>query len=335
MPSGGNVYDRRVSDALQLDVIPVPGAWPRPDAAALAELARALQALPDGDVVLVDGLIACGVPDVVVPHARRLNLGVLVHLPLADETGVDPSVAAELDRRERETLHAARAVVATSRAAARRLADHHGLARVEAVPPGVDPAPLTPGSASGSRLLCVASVTPRKGQAVLVEALAQVADLQWSLRCVGPADGPYAARVRERIELTGLADRIQLMGPQHGEQLHATYAAADLLVLPSHAETYGLVLTEALARGIPVLASDVGGVPEAVGTSPDGSSPGVLVPPGDAAALGRELRRWLTEPEHRERLRSTAQARRPTLQTWADTAEQLGAVLDRLAVQPC
>lgn len=336
LPSGGNVYDRRVSDALQLDVISVAGSWPQPDAAAREALARSLQALPDGDVVLVDGLVACGVPDVVEPAAKRLNLGVLVHAPLGDDAGLEPSVAADLDRRERETLAVARAVVATSRTAARQLAERHGLARVDVAPPGVDPAPLTPGSSSGSRLLCVGAVSRRKGQDVLVEALAQVSELPWSLRCAGPLrDGPFADRMRERIELRGLGDRIQLMGPLHGAQLHATYAAADLLVLPSRAETYGMVLTEALARGIPVLASDIGGVHEAVGVSPDGSSPGVLVPPGDATTLARELRRWLTEPAHRARLRSSARARRSTLQPWAATAEQLSAVLARLAVQPC
>ena len=114
-PSGGNRYDRRVVQGLAAtgwDVREraVPGGWPRPDATARAGLATALAAVPDGAVVLVDGLVACGVPDVVVPAARRLALVVLVHLPLGDETGAPPELAV----REREVLAAAAAVIATS-----------------------------------------------------------------------------------------------------------------------------------------------------------------------------------------------------------------------------
>jgi len=145
VPSGGNVYDRRMCQSLAVREIAVAGDWPRPDDAG--ELAAALAGLEDGSVVLVDGLVACGVPEVVTPEARRLRIVVLVHLPLADETGLAPDVATDLDRRERQTLHAVSAVIATSPWAARRLIEHHGLDanRVHAVPPGVDPAPSSRG----------------------------------------------------------------------------------------------------------------------------------------------------------------------------------------------
>ncbi|WP_371663753.1 glycosyltransferase family 4 protein [Streptomyces sp. NBC_00280] len=342
-PSGGNAYDRRISLDLpgfgwQVHKHAVAGEWPRPGTDARAELARTLRELPDGTVVLLDGLVACGVPEIIVPEAERLRLAVLVHLPLGDETGLDPAVAAELDALERTTLRAVPSVIATSDWAVRRLVSHHGLApdRVHMAAPGADIAPLASGTDGVSRLLCVAAVTPRKGQHRLVEALAAVTDLPWSCVCVGglEQDPEYVADLRALIARHGLEDRLHLAGPQAGAQLDASYAAADLMVLTSYAETYGMAVTEALARGIPVLATDVGGLPEAVGRAPDGGVPGILVPPEDPAALAAELRGWFGEADVRRRLKAAARGRRAALDGWAATARSLAGVLGRIPWEP-
>ncbi|GGW94923.1 glycosyltransferase family 4 protein [Streptomyces lomondensis] len=342
-PSGGNAYDRRVCLDLpgfgwQVTKHAVAGDWPRPSAAARTELARALAGLPDGAAVLLDGLVACGVPEIVVPEAERLRMAVLVHLPLGDETGLDPAVAADLDARERTVLRAVPAVIATSDWAVRRLVSHHGLPpeRVHVAAPGADIAPLAPGTDGVSRLLCVAAVTPRKGQHRLVEALAAVTDLPWSCVCVGglTQDREYVAHLRSLIRKHGLEDRLELAGPQSGAALDASYATADLMVLTSYAETYGMAVTEALARGIPVLATDVGGVPEAVGRAPDGGVPGILVPPENPAAIAAELRGWFGEADVRRRLKAAARGRRAALGGWAATAQSLAAVLRRLPTEP-
>lgn len=328
-PSGGHTYDLRLAEALGLDRVRVPGAWPRPDAGARAGLERLLAGLPEGSTVLLDGLVACGVPEVVLPRAGRLRMVVLVHLPLADETGLDPAEAAALQVRERAVLRGAAAVVATGEAAARDLAARHGLSGVAVAPPGVDPAPeAVPGD--GTRLLCVASPTPRKGHDLLFAALDRVRDLPWTCACPGLAEsggGAWAARVREAAR--ALDGRVGLPGPLTGADLDAAYAAADLLVLPTRAETYGMVVTEALARAVPVLAADVGGVPQALGHDPGGARPGLLVPPEDPGALARALRRWLTDPPLRERLRRSARRRRTALRGWQETARSVSAVLDR------
>ncbi|WP_338784341.1 glycosyltransferase family 4 protein [Streptomyces sp. DG1A-41] len=342
-PSGGNAYDRRVCLDLpgfgwQVTRHAVAGDWPRPGAAARTELARALSGLPDGAVVLLDGLVACGVPEIVVPEAERLRMAVLVHLPLGDETGLAPAVAAELDAKERAVLRAVPAVVATSDWAVRRLVAHHGLPpeRVHVAAPGADIAPLAPGTDGVSRLLCVAAVTPRKGQHRLVEALATVTDLPWSCVCVGSLtqDPEYVAQLRTLIAEHGLGDRLELAGPQSGAALDASYATADLMVLTSYAETYGMAVTEALARGIPVMATDVGGLPEAVGRAPDGGVPGILVPPENPAAIAAELRCWFGEADVRRRLKAAARSRRAALGGWATTAQSLAAVLRRLPTDP-
>jgi len=337
--SGGNVYDRRVCDGLgglgwRVRRHEVPGRWPHPGPGERDALAAVLAGLPDGAAVLADGLVACGVPEIVVPHARRLRVAVLVHLPLAAETGLDPRVAADLDRRERETLRAAALVVATSDQAGRGLAERHGLdpARVGVAAPGTDPAPVAPGTDGASRLLCVASVTPRKGHDVLVAALASLRDLTWSCVCAGPLrrDPGFAARVRRMIDDSGLTGRVRLAGPLTGRPLDVAYAAADLVVLPSRAETYGMVVTEALARGIPVLASAVDALPETLGRAPDGSVPGLLVPPDDPVALAGALRQWLIDTSLRVRIRTSALHRRGMLHGWATTTRDLADLLERL-----
>ncbi|WP_341816014.1 glycosyltransferase family 4 protein [Labedaea rhizosphaerae] len=306
--SGGNTYDRRIAQAAGLPLVRVDGS---------EDLARALAELPDGASAVLDGLVACPAPEVVVPQATRLRLVVLLHLQLADETGLAPEVAADLDRREHEALHAVDAVVATSAWARRRAIEHHGLApdKVRVVEPGVDPAPLAP-AGPGNRLLCVGSLTPRKGQDLLAAALTELAELDWSCTCVGSLhrDPGFVARLRVPAGMT-------IAGALSDAELNARYDTADLLVLPSRGETYGMVITEALARGIPVLATAVDALPDTVGAS------GLLVAPDDVAALRDALRAWLTDPELRARLRAAARSRRDRLSGWDEPSRLLRAVL--------
>jgi glycosyltransferase involved in cell wall biosynthesis len=334
--SGGNGYDLRMCEALGPEVHAVEGAWPNPGQDARDRLAATLRDLADDTTVLLDGLVACGVPEIIVPQAGRLRIAVLVHMPLADETGRDADLIADLDDRERRTLRAVSAVIVTSSWSAQRLIRHHGLPadRVHVAPPGVDVAPVADGG--GARLVCVAAVTPHKGQDVLAQALAEIKDLPWSCECVGPLvrDPEFAARLRGLIGEYGLTERMILTGPRTGPDLAATYAAADLVVLPSHGETYGMVITESLARGVPVLATAVNAGPDTLGQAPDGSVPGMLVSPGDPVELAAALRRFLTEPDFRQRLKESALARRTTLTGWDTTARLLGQVLERLERGP-
>jgi glycosyltransferase involved in cell wall biosynthesis len=335
-PSGGNTYDRRVCRTLaaagwSVTEHRVQGSWPLPAKADRATLGSVLAATPDGATVLLDGLVGCAAPDEVAAESDRLRVVLLVHLPLADETGLPPEVAATLIVRERRVVHAATEVVATSHYAARRVTEMHGLpvGQAHVAAPGVDPAPLSPGTDGRSRLLCVASVTPRKGQDVLVEALAQVADRSARCLCVGAVRRTpgYVDLVRRSARELGLGEQVRISGPVSDADLLAAYAEADLVVLPSRGETYGMVVTEALARGVPVIASAVGGVPEALGRAPDGAQPGLLVPPDDPVALAASLRGWLQDADLRRRLRAAAAARRGALPGWQHTAVALGAVL--------
>jgi glycosyltransferase involved in cell wall biosynthesis len=337
-PSGGNAYDRRVCRGLAalgwaVHEHAVPGAWPRAGEAGHAALAHAVRRIPDGAVVLLDGLIASTAPEALVPQARRLRQVVLVHMPLGHRP--PEGEAGGVRAREREVLAAAAAVVTTSAWSRRRLGELYALPaeRVHVTEPGIDAARLSPGSAAGDALLCVGAVTPAKGHDVLLDALVTVADLSWRCACVGSLDRApaFADRVRRRAWEDELRDRVGFSGSRTGPELDRAYAAADLLVLASHAETYGMVVTEALARGLPVLATDVGGVTEALGFGQDGTRPGLLVPPGDPEALGAALRAWLGDAELRGRLRRAARERRAALRPWAATTSDVARVLADVA----
>lgn len=331
-PSGGNAYDRRVCRGLaasgwSVREYAIPGAWPQASATERADLARVLTTLPHDSVVLLDGLIASTVPDILIPHVRRLRLVVLVHMPLGDQ-------AAETRSVEREALSAAFAVVTTSSWSRRRLLDLYSLPadRVHVAQPGVDAAPLARGSVAGSELLCVGAVTSSKGHDLLVEALATIADVPWTCVCVGPlGDAGFAELLRRRTRAHGIANRIRFVGPCTGPDLEARYAAADLLVLASRGDAYGMVVAEALAHGIPVLTTTANGLPEALGRAPDRSLPGILVQPGDTAALAGALRRWLAEPDLRYHLKQSARDRRTTLTGWATTVALISNVLSGIA----
>jgi glycosyltransferase involved in cell wall biosynthesis len=232
---------------------------------------------------------------------------------------------------ERAVLSSATAVVTTSAWTRARLIELYGLpdGRLHVAEPAVDEAALAAGTAAGGELLCVAAVTPGKGHDVLLAALAATLDLGWSCVCVGSLDRDpaFVSALRRRSLAGGLDARVRFPGPRTGADLERSYAAADLLVLASRAETYGMVVGEALARGVPVLASDVGGVPESLGRGADGSRPGLLVPPGDPTALGAALRSWLGDARLRDRLRTAARERRDSLAGWPATAAVVAGVL--------
>jgi glycosyltransferase involved in cell wall biosynthesis len=329
--SGGNRYDRRVCDGLRaagwtvVEVV-ADGTWPRPGAGDREDLARALDVLPDAALVLLDGMVAAAARSVLVPRAARLRLVVLVHMVFGDVVGEDDEAA---------VLGAARAVVATSGWTRARLLERYPLppSRVHVAVPGVQRAPVSARSPGGGRLLCVGALAPHKGQDVLLEALGGMAGVPWRCALVGPADRDplFAAALARRA--AGMADRVRLPGARTGAALRREYREADLLVVPSRAESYGLGAAEALAAGVPVLASAVGGLPEAVGRTPLGV-PGLLVPPDDAGALAAALVRWLTDAGLRRRLRAAALHRRGSLPGWRETAGRIGGVLAAVAAEP-
>ena len=314
-PSGGNAYDRRVVSGLAAAGWTVQVHETGPDGALAAVLGR----IPDGALVLLDGLVASPAPEVLVPEAARKRLVVLVHMPFADE-------------REGAVLSAAASVVTTSAWAHHVLLETYSLPgdRVHVATPGVDLAELAPGTTTAGALLSVANVIPGKGHDLLLEALAPLTGLRWQCRCIGSLerDPEFVERLHRRALDGGLDGRVSFSGVLPESELARSYASADVFVLPTRSESYGMVVSEALARGLPVVAADVGGVPEALGHGSGGTRPGLLVPPDDPGALREAIRSWLEDPRLRGRLRRAARERRAALTDWSTTTS---AVVDALA----
>ena len=357
-PSGGLVFNASLVRALReaghdVEVRRVPGAWPRPAEEDLRTLERTLGETPGPPrrpTILVDGVVASAAPGQ-VRGAREAgaDVGVLVHLPLPAETGLSAEEGARLAASEREALAAAAGVICTSRWAARDLEERYGVRDAVVLEPGVDPARTARGS-DPPLILLLGSLTPRKNPLTVLRALRGLLDLPWRASITGPYDdsSPYAREVLDAARALG-PGRAEVTGPLTCAALEEVWARTDLLVLASRAETYGMVVAEAHAHGVPTLvgagtaAEEVlRGGPEADGlgrTSPDElagpggpggpGQPGLAVLPEDQAALAAVLRRWLTDPALRRAWREAALQRRGNLRSWEQTAQTLAAYLSR------
>jgi glycosyltransferase involved in cell wall biosynthesis len=332
-PTGGNIYDRRVCTGLaeagwEVLVATVAGVSPVPGSDARADLARVVSAIPDGEAVLIDGLIASPAAAQLLPHTGRIRMTVLLHMPLA--TAVDTHHDASALSSERCVLRAAAGVVVTSEWTRRQVLVRYTIpaSRVHVARPGVDRVAASPRPVRG-HLICVGVLGRHKGQDLLVEALAGLADRDWHCVLAGSLDRDpdFVEQLRTRITRLGYDHRVRFSGVLTGAALSQAYTTADLLVAPSRSETYGMTVTEALAHGLPVIAAAVGGLPEALGSVADGTRPGQLIPSGDPAALAAALGDWLDDEQHRRRLRAAARQRQSTLRGWEQTTQEVANAL--------
>ena len=335
--TGGTIYDRRIMAGLEylgwrIELHSLDAAFPMPTPAALHEAHAVLAALPDQALTVIDGLALGAMPEVVAVHQNRLWLIGLVHHPLALETGLDKGQRQQLFASEREALRSVRQIIVTSPSTVRALADYAIVPeQCVVVLPGTDPAPLAVGSNSDELvLLCAASLTPRKGHTVLLQALAQLKDRRWRLRCAGSDahDPATATALRKQVEDWGLTDRVEWLGELETADLHTAYQQADGFVLPSFHEGYGMVLAEALARGLPIISTTAGAIPDTVP-----ANAGLLVSPGDAAVLAEALARFMEDPGLREQLAAGARFARQRLPDWLTVSAQFAEVLEAVAAR--
>lgn len=332
--TGGYAYARQVMDGLMsrgwaLDVLRLDASFPWPTEAALADAHAKLAALPDDTLVLADGLAFGAMPELARQHALRLRWVALVHHPLYLETGLSEVQQAHLFQREKQALGIVKAAITTSPATARALREQGLYAGpLQVALPGTEPTRLARGSAAqpgqGLNLLCVATITPRKGHMVLIEALAGLLPRPWTLHLVGSTtrDAACTLALRQAIQRHQLTSRVHLHGEVSDEALAACHDRADAFVLPSFHEGYGMALADALAWGLPVLSSRVGAIPDTV---PDGA--GALLAPGDVDGWRAALTRLLTDPAWRASLAQGARQARLHLPTWHDTVSSIEALL--------
>jgi glycosyltransferase involved in cell wall biosynthesis len=341
--TGGYVYDARMVGEMRaagwrVEVHELAGSFPDTDTMAATSMARALGSIPDDAPVVIDGLAGGGLPEVLAPHAHRLRLVGLVHHPLAEETGLPEASATRFAQSERAALAVCRGVVVTSPFTRSRL-EAYGvpLRLVHVAVPGTEPAEpaLGPGPGAPPRLLCVGSITQRKGHLVLLEALERVRALPWTCALAGSAslDPAHARLVSRRLQDLGLGERVDFLGELDRDALDEAYRTSSLFVLASHYEGYGMALTEAMARGLPILSTTGGAIPYTVPVEA-----GVLVPPGDADAFADALKSLLADGGDRiGTLRSGAVRVAGMLPDWREAARDFmvavnAAAKGRLAV---
>ena len=335
-PTGGYAYDRRMMTELgdlgwQIDLLDLGEGFPWPDEATLAAARTRLLAMPADRSIVVDGLALGVLPETASQLAGRNPLLALVHHPLALEWGLSVKQADALRASERAALAAVQGVVVTSAVTAKLLASDYGVPaeRITVARPGSDPALMSQESQDGVvRLLSVGAIVPRKGFDVLITALATLTDLSWRLTIAGDRtrDRNAAARLDADIARHALGDRIAAPGAVSPQRLAALYAEADVFVLASHFEGYGMAYAEAVAHGLPVIGTSAGAIPDTVP-----ADAGLLVDPGDSFALARALRRVIGDADLRRRLASAARAAAPQLPTWRHSAEIFARALETLA----
>jgi glycosyltransferase involved in cell wall biosynthesis len=325
-PTGGYSYDRRIIGELRrlgfgVDVIDLGEGFPRPNAQTRAAALAKLAAIPRGVAIVVDGLALGVLPEVAALRGRNPLIG-LVHHPLALETGLAVEEAERFRASERAALAGMQAIIVTSPTVARVLVADYGVSpdALSVAPPGSErvAAPAR-GGRSGDvvALLSVGIIVPRKGYDLLVAALATLGDLPWRLTIVGDRrrDPGEAARLDADILRHGLTARIAIEGAVPAERLAELYSAADVFVLASRFEGYGMAFAQAIAYGVPVIATTAGAIPETV---PAGA--GLLVPPDDVVALAAALRLLISDAGERARLADNAGAAANLLPTWAASA---------------
>lgn len=325
-PTGGYAYDRRMIAELerlgwQIDVVNLGDGFPRPsDAQRAAALAR-LMDIPSGRAVVIDGLALGVLPEEAKQVAVAHPLVALVHHPLALESGLSAAQAADMRASERAALASAKRVIVTSPATARALVADYGVPedRIVVALPGNDPVRLaTPNTSGAVRLLAIGSIVPRKGFDILIAALATLTDLPWHLTIAGDRtrNVKASAQLDADIGRFNLAGRITVLGAVSDEKIVDLYENADLFALASRHEGYGMAFSEAIACGVPVIATTAGAIPETVP-----GEAGVLVPPDNIDAFAAALRRLIANPGERERLAAGAREAARKLPTWQASAK--------------
>ncbi len=320
--TGGYAYDRRLLAELRRLTLPIQyhglaGSFPYANDTALADTDSWLSSLPDHSTVLVDGLAYAAMDALATKHGKRLHFCALCHHPLSLETGLKPEIRDKLQQSEKRALAAAAEVIVTSARTKQILTEQFAVpkSRITVALPGTDRHDYARCKGEPLQLLCVATLTPRKAHHILIQALSQVQHLPWQAVFIGGDnfDPDWAAQLRQQVQDLGLAERITFAGAK--SNLHADYLYADIFVLPSLFEGYGMVFAEALSYGLPIIAARAGAVPDVVP-----ASAGLLVEPGSVESLSVALQSLLSNGDLRRSLQLGAQAAALKLPAWEQTA---------------
>lgn len=330
--TGGYAYDRQLIEGLEsqgweVDRLALGDGFPEPGPAVRRKAEQLLSTVPDGAMVMIDGLAFGVLDDWAASQASRLLIIALVHHPLALESGLDRQRQAAFRSSETRALACAQHCVVTSPATARELTAHYGVPEcaITVAPPGTEKAPVSLCDGNPPNIVSIGTLIPRKGYDVLINALKAIEDLEWRAMIIGShaLHPPTAQAIRTQIQASGLESRIQLM--ESCADTRAVLAKADLFALASRYEGYGMVFAEALSQGVPVVACRAGAVPDVV---PE--TAGLLVPVDDEQAFSGALRSLLEDRKLHQTMAASARLAGEQLPDWHDTARIVSATLEAM-----
>ncbi len=331
--TGGYAYDRRLLAELhKLDVkvqlTMLSGTFPDPDAYALDDANFKLASIADDSVVIVDGLAFGVMAELAEQHAERLKFIALCHHPLALETGLTEQRQQHLQKSEARALATTTAVVVTSENTTRIITQEFFVPfdKITLALPGTDKQTFAKCEGQPPVLLTVATLTRRKAHDILIDALAQLKHLPWQARFAGGEhfDPEWANYLRSKVVLHGLENKILFLG--NLQDISTEYLNADIFVLPSLFEGYGMAFAEALSFGLPIIAAHAGAVPKLVPTTA-----GILVPPANVAALTNSIAQLLNDSTKRKQLQLGAQQAAQNLPSWKNTAEKFFQLIQKVS----
>ena len=334
-PTGGYAYDRRMVEGLkalgwQVDVLDLGDGFPVVDDARKKRAGMLLAGAPNAAALIVDGLALGVLPEAAARLKASHRVVALVHHPLAYESGLAEPAKKALRVSEQEALSHVKGIVTTSDTTKALLVSDYSVPAnaIAVVRPGNEKRRAARGGKGRLSLLAVGSIVPRKGYDVLVAALATLKDLNWTLTIAGDRERDVLAarRLDAQVSAEGLGDHITVAGAVADDKLDELYSGADVFVLASRFEGYGMALADAVAYGLPVIATNAGAIPEAVAA--DAS---ILVPPDDVASLAASLRRVMGDSAEREKLAANARAAASRLPAWQDQAKLFAQAIESFA----
>ncbi|MEO9901817.1 MAG: glycosyltransferase family 4 protein [Nisaea sp.] len=329
--TGGFIYDRYMVEGLKAAgrlgmVHELTGDFPRAAPYDVAAGAAVLSGLPDRVCCVIDGLALTALGQAVLQHAPRLDIVAMIHHPLADETSLSETEQAAFFEAEKVVLKEVARIVVSSRRTAERLTDF-GVhpSSVYVVEPGIANW-VRPGTSLDDgpiRILSVGTLTRRKGHDVALRALADCRDLDWRLDIVGDArDAAHASELTALVGELELDERVSFHGEVPEDELARMHATSGLFLSAAHHEGFGMALADAVAAGLPVLATHEGAASAVVCQAAH------LVPAGEVSTLSEALRGLLQEPDARQKLAARSRAEAGGLSDWDSAAAAFQRAVD-------
>ena len=326
--TGGFIYEATVLRVLndigcQTTHLELPDSFPDPTDADMAKTLRQLAAVPEKTPIILDGLVFGAIDPAGLAQIKAPVIA-MIHHPLGLETGLSPERAAFLRQNEAAALAQAHHTIVPSPETARLLVSDFGgePERITVASPGFPRPNLKRQIQTPPLILSVGLLAPRKGHDVLLDALALIQDLPWQARIVGKTyQESVTDALRSQRDNLGLSQRVDFTGELQEADLTALFNAASIFALATRYEGYGMVLSEAMFYGLPVVTCRAGAVPDTVGDA------AWLVPPDDAPAFASALRQLLSQPDVVQDYANRAQKHAAGLPRWTDTAQTFATVI--------